>query len=511
MHRDIHSKIKVVDELARTLEALRKKGKKIVHCHGVFDLLHPGHIKHFEAAKKKGDTLVVTVTRDEFVNKGPGRPIFNHDLRAQSIAAIECVDFVAVNLWPTATEVIKLLRPHFYVKGSDYAARDGDLTGKIYEEEEAVKAVGGVMHFTDEITFSSSSLINNFLKPYPGEAADFFAKFKQKYSTADIIGRLKNIEKLKVLVIGDIIIDEYHYCVGLGKSQKDTMIATRFVNDEVFAGGVLAAANHIAGFCKELTLLSCIGTKNDYRDFIIRSLKPNINAKFFDHNDAPTVVKRRFVDPAFLNKLFEICYLDETNTLSVSAEKEICRYLNAQLKEFDLVLVTDFGHGMISPRILKILARKAGYLAINVQTNSANIGYNLVTKFPRADFVCIDEPELRLACHDKITDLEKLITQISKKLSCEKVIVTRGHKGSLAYSKKEGFFKIPIFSKEVVDRIGAGDAYFSVTAPCVFAGNPMEVAGFIGNAVGAMKVLIVGNRSSVEPVPLFKYINTLLK
>lgn len=511
MHRDIHSKIKIVDELALKLEALRKNGHKIVHCHGVFDLLHPGHIKHFEAAKKKGDTLVVTVTPDHFVNKGPGRPIFNHDLRAQSIAAIECVDFVAVNLWPTATEIIKKLRPHFYVKGSDYASREGDLTGKICEEEEAVKSVGGSMHFTDEITFSSSTLINNFLKPYPQEAAEFFSRFKLKYTPDDIIGRLKRIEKLKILVIGDIIIDEYHYCVGLGKSQKDTMIVTKFVNEEAFAGGVLAAANHTAGFCKQTTLVSCVGTKNDYRDFIQKSLKPNIRSSFFDNEGSVTVVKRRFVDPNFLNKLFEICYIDDKCLLSARAEDRICSFLSAHIKDFDMVLATDFGHGLVTPRILRILSNKSNFLALNVQTNSANLGYNLVTKFPRADFICIDEPELRLACHDKVSDLEKLAGKISKKMSCDKVIVTRGHKGSLAYSKKEGFRNVPIFSKEVVDRIGAGDAYFSVAAPCAFMGNPMEVVAFVGNAVGAMKVLIVGNRSSVEPVPLFKYINTLLK
>ena len=176
-----------------------------------------------------------------------------------------------------------------------------------------------------------------------------------------------------------------------------------------------------------------------------------------------------------------------------------------------MVLVTEFGHGMITSRVLNILCKKANFLAVNVQTNSANIGFNLITKFPRADYICIDEPEIRLACHDRFSNLEKLILEVSKKINCSNVIITRGHRGSLVYSKEQGFSEIPIFSKEVVDRIGAGDAYFSITAPCVFNKNPLEAVGFIGNAAGAIKVLIVGNRSSVEPVPLFKYISTLLK
>lgn len=511
MGRDVYSKIKSIARLRRILCGLRKRGKKIVHCHGVFDLLHPGHIKHFESAKKKGDILIVTLTKDEYVNKGPGRPIFNQKLRAETIAAIESVDFVAINEWPTAVETIKALRPHFYAKGSDYLKREDDITGKIYEEEEAVKSVGALMHFTDEISFSSSGLINTFLAPYPEEANDFFLKFKKKHSPKDIINCLRDTEDVKVLVIGDIIIDEYHYCAGMGKSQKDNIIATRFLNDDIFAGGVLAAANHIAGFCKDVTLLSCIGTKNDYRHFISGHLKNNIKTNFFYCPDVPTVVKRRFVDPNFLNKLFEVCYLEDKGQLPKGLENKIYSYLQFHLKDFDMVLVADFGHGLISSKILRILCKKSNFLAVNVQTNSANLGFNLITKFPRADYICIDEPELRLACHDKVSSLENLIIKISRQLNCGKIIITRGHRGSLVYSKKEGFHEIPIFSQEVVDRIGAGDAYFSITGPCVFKDNPMDVVGFIGNAVGAMKVLIVGNRSPVEPVPLFKYITTLLR
>lgn len=511
MKKDHQTKVKLINELARLLEDLRKDGKKIAHCHGCFDLLHPGHLKHFQAAKKKGDVLVVTLTRDEYVNKGPGRPVFNHHLRADSIAALECVDYVAINDWPTAVETIKILKPHFYIKGSDYADRTSDLTGKIREEEEAVKSVGGSIHFTDEVSFSSTSLINTFLSPYPQEAKEFFHAFKKRHSAGDIIGRLKALEDLKVLVIGDIIIDEYHYCSGMGKSAKDNIIATKFFNEEIFAGGVLAAANHIAGFCKDVTLLSCIGLKNDYESFIAGHLKANIKPEFYLRKDVPTVVKRRFVDPAFLTKLFEVCYLDDSTPLPKEIEEEICGRLNATLKSFDLVLLTDFGHGMVTSRIIKLLSEKARFLAVNVQTNSANLGYNLITKLSRADFICIDEPELRLACHDKASDLEHLILDAVKRVNCRKIIITRGHKGSLAYSPETGFNEIPVFSKDIVDRIGAGDAFFSVAAPCACMKNPMETVGFIGNAVGALKVLIVGNRSSVEPPQLFKYITTLLK
>lgn len=511
MKRDTYSKIKTLNELEKITRELRRRGRVIVQCHGVFDLLHPGHIKHFESAKKKGDILVVTLTRDEFVNKGPGRPVFNQQLRAESVAAIESVDYVAVNDWPTAVETIRKLKPHFYAKGKDYAVKENDVTGKITEEEEAIVSVGGEIVYTDDVTFSSSTLINTFFAPYSGEAKDFLAKFKRKYPFDRVRDSLSSIKDIKILVIGDIIIDEYAYCAGVGKSQKENLIAVRFLNQENFAGGVLATANHLAGFCQDVTLLTCVGLKNDYDAFVKSRLKRNIRQRLFYCDDALTVVKRRYLDPNFLSKLFELCYFDDANYLPRQVEQRICAYLDKHLKEFDMVLVADFGHGLITEKIVDLLCRKAKFLAVNTQTNSSNIGFNLITKFPRADYVCIDEPEMRLACHDRFSKLENLILSISKRLSCEKIIVTRGHKGCLVYSRKEGFVAIPVFSKEIVDRIGAGDAYFSLTAPCVYKKAPIEMVGFIGNLVGAMKVLIVGNRSSVEPVPLIKYMTSLLK
>lgn len=511
MKKDSQSKIKTIEELAVVLKRARKDGKKIVHCHGVFDLLHPGHVKHFQAAKSKGDILIVTLTKDEYVNKGPGRPVFNHHLRAETIAAIGCVDFVAINNGPTAVEAIKKLKPSYYAKGSDYAQKQEDVTGMIYKEEEAVRAVGGMLHFTDEISFSSSSLINAHFSPLPEEAKNYLERFKKKFSAATVLKALDKTKDLKVLVIGDIIIDEYHYCTGMGKTSKDNIIATRFISEEVFAGGVLAACNHIAGLCANTTLLSVIGTANDYRQFITAHLNPKIKTNFFYSETAPTVVKRRFLEPSFLTKLFEICYLDEKKFLPPALEKKICDFLNRHLKDFDMVLVTDFGHGMLTPAIIQTVCEKANFLAVNVQTNSSNIGFNVVTKFPRADFICIDEPEIRLATQDKVSTIEKLVIHISQKLKCGKVIITRGHRGALTYSKKEGFAEIPVLSKEVLDRVGAGDAFLSFAAPCVCAGNPLEMVGFIGNAVGAMKVLIVGNRAAVDPISLRKYIATLLK
>jgi rfaE bifunctional protein nucleotidyltransferase chain/domain len=155
MHRD---KIIGIEELAHKVKELKAKGKTVVHCHGCFDLMHPGHIKYFQASKDMGDVLIVTVTPDIYVDKGPGRPIFNQDLRAESIAALECVDYVAINRWPTAEETLRLIKPNIYVKGQEFEKLE-DKTGKIQREAGVVKEVGAKLQFTHEIVFSSTELL----------------------------------------------------------------------------------------------------------------------------------------------------------------------------------------------------------------------------------------------------------------------------------------------------------------------------------------------------------------
>ena len=154
-------KILGMDQLAGRIRRLKSRGKRVVHCHGCFDLMHPGHIKYFQAAKDMGDYLVVTITPDIYVDKGPGRPVFDQNIRAESIAALQCVDFVAINKWPTAEETLRLLRPDYYVKGQEFEHLK-DKTGKIQKEYAVLQEIGTEMRFTHEIVFSSTKLLQDW-------------------------------------------------------------------------------------------------------------------------------------------------------------------------------------------------------------------------------------------------------------------------------------------------------------------------------------------------------------
>ena len=504
------AKVKGLDELADIIRGLRERGKCVIHCHGVFDLLHPGHIRHLEAARRKGDVLIVTLTKDEYVNKGPGRPVFNQRLRAESVASLQVVDYVAINEWPTAAPTIRKLRPNYYVKGSEYADRKTDLTGHISDEERAALEVETRLHFTDEPTLSSTKLLNSYFDVLSDEAEAYLRTFRQEYNSDKVIEALRDLHDQRVLVVGDSIIDEYHFCEVLGKSSKAHTINARFQRAEAHAGGSLAVANQVASFCDKVHLVTCLGGEDSWHHFVSTSLKPNISTKLFVRPDAPTVVKRRFTDVQRLTNLFELTFLNE-QPLPEKTAGQFGAYLEQITEDYDLAIVADFGHGLLGPRTIDVLQRRAPYLAMNVQTNSANMGYNPVTKYQRADYVCIHENELRLANHDQFGILQDMIERTADGLKTSTFTVTQANAGSTIFQRGSGFVHIPVFSTRVVDPIGAGDAFLAVTAPCAASGYPPELIGFIGNCVGGLKVASLGNKECVEPIPLFKFINTLLK
>lgn len=503
-------KIIALREMAERSRQLRAEGKRVVMCHGAFDLMHTGHIRHLQRAKQEGDILLVTVTGDAYVNKGPGRPVFHEQLRAENLAALACVDLVAINHAVAAVGAIRELRPNIYAKGSDYRSHGEDVTGNITREQEAVEACGGHIFYTDEITFSSSNLLNEHFGIYAPETRDFLKVFRDRWPAKEVHRMIASLSDMKVLVVGDAIIDQYHYTTPLGQTGKGSFLSVCYESEEQFAGGAIAVANHVAGFAGNVTLVTALGAIDSHERFIREKLRENIDPVFFTFADAPTVTKRRFVD-SDLSKLFEV-YLFKENPVLGDTERKICQWLNANAGEYDAVIVPDFGNGLITPGMIEIFEAKAKFLAVNTQINSGNRGYHAIHRYPRADFVSLNEPELRMAAHNRHDALEVVSEQVGERVQVRQLAVTRGTKGAMMYDRQgKVFHNIPALSTRVVDRIGAGDAFLSLAGLCVAKGLDSEVAAFVGSVAAAMDVQIVCNREPVSPIDLNKYVATLLK
>ncbi len=511
LNTETANKITTIDDLALQVAALKQQGKTVIQAHGTFDLLHLGHVKHLEAARKKADCLIVTLTADKYVNKGPNRPVFNEQLRAEMLASLEVVDWVSVNPNPDAVPAILKIKPSYYAKGQDYINPEGDITGKIVDERNAIESVGGSIMFTEEITFSSTQLINEHMNVYEPDVRAHIARIKEDDGCAKLCAMIDKIADLKVLVVGDAIIDEYHYTIPMAKAAKENMIATRYQDEEQFAGGVFATANHLASFCNQVDIVTCLGARDSKEAFIREKLKPNVNLHAVFREEGPTTTKRRFVDPNYMRKLFEVYFMNDEPLLR-DVEDKLNSLLNSIIGDYDVVIANDFGHGMIGRSTVNLLSEKSKFLAVNTQSNSANMGYNLIHKYPRADFVCIDAPEARLALTDKISPIEEIVkSSLPKKIDCSKFIVTHGRHGCVTYENNDVVHTIPALTKTIVDTVGAGDAFLSIASPLVALGMPLSQVGFIGNIVGALKVGIVGHQRSVEKVNVLKAIQGMLK
>jgi rfaE bifunctional protein kinase chain/domain/rfaE bifunctional protein nucleotidyltransferase chain/domain len=519
----VENKIIELTDLAELSIKTKKNKKKIVHAHGCFDLFHYGHLKYLEGAKKYGDILIVTLTPDKYIKKGPGRPVFNEEQRVELVASLDMVDYVALNNHEDAIGLIKLLQPDFTVRGVEYKNIEDDITGKMKQEKEAVEACGGSLVFIDDITYSSTSLINNNIK-FPDDITKFKDKIKENDVVQKTLGIMDSINNAKVLVIGDTIIDKYIYTTVLGTVTKYPALSTSYKSEQIMEGGVLAIAKNIKKLVSKVSLVTCLGGKNSkYIDIVKSSLSDcDIDASCIIDNDDYTVVKTRYISTGYSNplseqlagkraesgtRLFEMSHLSKTNKTQ-PVEDEIYNTIKDKINEYDIVVVSDFGHGLLSKKCIELIQNSSCHLALNVQTNSSNFGFNLVTKYKNAGFVCIDELEARLALSNKHDDIDDVASALKEELCCDSLMITRGSQGINYY--KDDKSSAPALASKVVDTVGAGDAVFSAALLGNCYSDEPFVPLLMGSIMGMIGANIVGNERSIDSYELIKNIKGIV-
>ena len=231
---------------------------------------------------------------------------------------------------------------------------------------------------------------------------------------------------------------------------------------------------------------------------------------FHYKKDSPTIVKRRYIEEYSSQKLFEIyeiddCYLEDNQKQAFSQS------INEQIANHDVVIVADYGHGMLDKECIETIENKSKFLAVNTQANASNHGFNCISKYKKADYVCIANRELQLNFRQKHISVTDQIKQLINEFSFKNVVVTSGVKGSFSCKLGEEIYSIPAFATSVKDRVGAGDAVLAVTSLFVAQNAHPEIVGFIGNVVGSQAVNIMGNQSFIEKTPLMKHVVHLLK
>jgi rfaE bifunctional protein kinase chain/domain/rfaE bifunctional protein nucleotidyltransferase chain/domain len=505
-------KKKIIDfsNVEKILKPIKKKRKKIVCCHGVFDLLHIGHLKHFKSAKKYGDILIVSVTPDEFIQKGFDRPYFNSEQRMEGLASIEVIDFVVLNKSANAIDIINKIKPNYYVKGPDYKNFKDDITGQIKKEKIAVKKNGGKIIITNDKTYSSSSILNDVNSSFNLEQKTFIKKIKKEVQLTNFSNQIKKLENLKVLVIGETIIDKYVFCEALGKSGKEPHLVLRDLYEETYLGGVIAIAKNISSFCKKVTILSCLG-KDKKLNLIKKKLSKNISFKYLIKSNSPTIVKKRYIEHISKNKVLGVYSLND-ELLNSKEELSFSKMILKEIKKYDVVIVSDYGHGLITNRAAKLIHKNAKFLALNAQANAANTGYHTIQKYNNVDCVVMNEQELRQELRNKNEKVENLAKKLAKILNIKNLVITRGSNGAFLFdSKTKNIFYSPAFASKVVDKVGAGDTMLSIISLLVKLKFQHSLSLFLGSLAGAISVEGLSNKVPLNKTKLFKYMEHILK
>jgi cytidyltransferase-like protein len=463
-------KIVTIDGLRHLRERFR--GRRIVQCHGAFDLVHPGHLAHFEEARALGDLLVVTVTGDRHITKKRS-VTFTEDQRARQVAALEIVDYVAVIQEPTALSAIEALHPDVYVKGPEYADLTLDKSRSIYHEMRLLEQYGGRMHFTSGETFSSTKL-SHFLLAAPDAAQrdpllrNDRVRFRDISSCGFALEQLRQFvaraAALRVCVVGETIVDEWVDVSLTNLSTQSRCVAGLERARARQAGGVGIIAGHLAAFVREVHCLS-----ND------AAADPPANVTCTPIA-AGELVETRFVDAETGRPVFK--------SKSISLAKGTPAAL-PPFDDYDLVVVADFGHGLLDAAEInrRIAGRSRAVVAAMAQVNSSNYGYNLPVKYVGADYYCLNRTEAELCLHERDLPLDELVTRTARLLHCDSVAVTDGSHGVVVARRGERS-ALPSLSASVVDTIGCGDAFLALSSVAVALGMPAPVIALAGS-IGA--------------------------
>ena len=492
------------------LAKIKKNKKKIVLCHGTFDLLHLGHIEHLKEASNLGDILIISVTSDNFVNKGPGRPINKIINRLKFLESLDAVDYVIESNSTTAIKSLKIIKPDVYCKGPDYKEHKDDITGKIKDEVITAKKINCKVSYTSGLTMSSSKIINEHFNNLDESQMKFVNKLKKVTSFEKISNHFELMKKLKILVIGEIIIDEYIFCQAIGKSGKESVLVIQPKKNETYLGGICQIANNLSTFSNNVTLLSITGNSKKKNTFINKNLNKKIKTEFFIDSSFQDIIKSRYIDIINQNKLLGV-YKLEDNPLSLNIENKILKKLNKIIKSFDIVVLGDYGHGLITKKISKLITLKSKKLFLNSQINSSNIGYQSLKKYSNFYSLVINESELRHEFRDKTTNRDKLALQMIKQLKINNIIVTSGKEGAILFKKNSFKLQVPAFAMKVVDKVGSGDTMLSLISLCEASKMNNEEIMFISSLGAAQSVESIGNSELVDLIKLKKSVNYILK
>jgi rfaE bifunctional protein kinase chain/domain/rfaE bifunctional protein nucleotidyltransferase chain/domain len=492
-------KIYSLDRLLTLRGDAAASGKTVVHCHGCFDIVHPGHIQYLQFARSQGDVLVVSLTADPNVNKGVARPLIPEDLRAASVAALECVDAVYVNPNPTAVELLDALRPDVYVKGREYETNQDP---RFLAERNAVVRHGGRVIFSSgEIVYSSTALIGS------ASSAQLFneekvRRFRQAYAlgAAELANVVHRFRGMRMVVAGDYILDRYHSCDATGVAAESPMMSLRLLKSDDFDGGAAIIASHLAGLGCEPTLVTAVTDDDAGRNAEARLAARGVEVAATRDRRALATKHRYLVDATKMMKVDDAisCPLDSGQA------KRVCDQVLAAADGAAGVIFADFGYGLITSGLLDHLMPQ---LRPRVPVITADVSgmQSSLLRFRGVDLLCPTEREVRQTLNDFASGLNAVVHRLFEVTAAKQALITMGKQGLVAFDQcrptqaGESWERrlrsayLPSLAGHVIDSLGCGDALLSVASATLAAGGSLHAASYLGSIAAAIEAEQLGN------------------
>jgi len=483
-------KIKSVEELCSVIGP-HPRDKTVVMCHGVFDLVHPGHIRHLLYAKTKANILVASLTADIHIAKAQYRPFVPQELRALNLAALEMVDYVLIDEEATPLGNLSRVQPDFFAKGYEY--QDGGVHPRTQQEIDAVEKYGGELLFTPgDIVYSSSALIES---GPPNISIDKLLMLMQ----ADGVdfGRLHKVLKkfkgIAVHVVGDTIVDSLTHTTMIGGMTKTPTPSVRFDSRQDFIGGAAIVAQHLAAAGADVTFSTVLGD-DPMKDFVLEGLeKSGVTVRPIIDRTRPTTQKNAFVCADY--RLLKVDTLDNR-----SISDHIVETIAEQIQgtRSDAVVFSDFRHGIFNRRTIPALTDAIPRGSFRVADSQVASRWGNILDFKGFDLVTPNEREARFAMADQDTGVRPLAGQLHEESGCRMVILKLGDRGVLTCRPGKGndlrsFFVVDSLVERVVDAVGAGDALLAYATLAMVADGSEVTATILGSVAAALECEIDGN------------------
>ena len=487
-----NKKISNVKNLLKTIGSLKLRSKKIILCHGVFDVVHPGHIRHLLYAKNKADILVVSLTADRFIKKGIYRPHIPEDIRALNLSAFEMVDYVLIDNHEKPNELIKSLQPNYFAKGFEYGSSGLPIATK--EEKKIVESYGGKMIFTPgDIVYSSTKLLDYSLPNIHLEKLAVLMK-KNKISFDFLRKIIKKFSKQKVFIIGDTIVDTYTRTNFIGGQTKTPTFSVLYQDKKNYVGGAAVVALHLKAAGAKVEFSTVLGN-DELKNFVKKNLlKAGVKLHAEIDSQRPTTNKNLIISKNY--RLLKIDTIDNRPIRDDIAKKMIAR---AKRNKFDCLIFSDFRHGIFNKLSLDIFLKTLPKKIFKVADSQVASRWGNILEFKNFDLITPNEREARFSLADQDSTVGNLCYQLLKKSKCKNLIIKLSERGLFASTndkKMANYFSLDSFAKNISDPVGAGDALLAYSSLTLKVSNSLVAATIIGSIAAACECEIDGN----EPI-----------